>query len=144
MARITTGARGIGRVLVGDGFKYQFNRQSLSTMHWRCWRTTCSAKLKTNLFDRNEEDPNIMVVERGQHDHEEDDAVIQKGIFLNDVKGSIKEDPTRPIKRVYDQQFTESFRLTNQIKRFLILNLFAHKCQGSCKHRRFLGTDMEK
>jgi hypothetical protein len=103
MARIITGARGIGRVLVEDGFKYQFNRQSQSTMHWRCWRTTCGAKLKTNLFDSNDEDPNIRVVEREQHDHEEDNAIIQKGIFLNDVKGSVRDDPTRPVKRVYDQ-----------------------------------------
>jgi hypothetical protein len=36
MARIITGERGIGKVLVEDGFKYQFNRQSQSTMHWRC------------------------------------------------------------------------------------------------------------
>ncbi|CAB4024197.1 Hypothetical predicted protein [Paramuricea clavata] len=110
MARIITGARGIGRVLVEDGFKYQFNRQSQSTMHWRCWRTTCGAKLKTNLFDRNDEDPNVRVVEREQHDHEEDDAVIQKGIFLNDAKGSVRDDPTRPIKRVYDQHVSAIHR----------------------------------
>ncbi|CAB4031965.1 Hypothetical predicted protein [Paramuricea clavata] len=110
MARIITGARGIGSVLVEDSFKYQFNRQSQSTMHWRCWRTTCGAKLKTNLFDRNDEDPNVRVLEREQHDHEEDDAVIQTRIFLNDAKGSVRDDPTRPIKRVYDRHVSAIHR----------------------------------
>ena len=86
MAQVITSARGIGRVLVEDGFKYQFNRQSQSTMHWRCLRTTCSTKLKTNIFNKNDEHPNFVVVERGQHNHEEGYAVIEKGIFLNDVK----------------------------------------------------------
>ncbi|CAB4037105.1 Hypothetical predicted protein, partial [Paramuricea clavata] len=65
---------------------------------------------KGNLFNRNDEDPNDRVVEREQHDHEEDDTVIQKGIFLNNAKGSVRDDPTRPIKRFYDQHVSAIHR----------------------------------
>jgi hypothetical protein len=46
------------KVLIHNGFKYQKNRQRTESIYWRCWRKECKAKLRTNIFDLNNMNPN--------------------------------------------------------------------------------------
>ena len=75
--RLVAGSRKNSKVLVRDGFKYQKNKKVPNAIYWRCWRDTCRANLITDDFDSN--DPNALInVRRAEdHDHEEDEDLIQ-------------------------------------------------------------------
>jgi hypothetical protein len=96
---IIFGNRG-GKVLIHIGFKYQKNRQRTESMYWRCWRKECRANLSTNIFDLNDMNPHIQIVEENEHTLEEDDDMIGNNEALNQMKGAVREDPTVPIKIV--------------------------------------------
>lgn len=51
MARVVGGERG-GRVLLNEGFRYHHNRTARDKIYWKCWRPHCRAGLQTNVFDR--------------------------------------------------------------------------------------------
>lgn len=104
MARLVCGARGTGKVLVNDGYKYHFNRASNTAYHWQCWQRQCRAKLTTDVFDRESVAPDINIVYNQDHNHEDDGSVVERGAFSNSVKRKISHDPTNPIKRVYDAE----------------------------------------
>ena len=99
-ARIIVGNRG-GKVLIYKGFKYQKNRERASAIYWRCWRQECRANLRTCTFNI-EDESNIRVLHEGVHNHEEDDGVIGHDNILNSMKEVIRQDPSVPLKRVYD------------------------------------------
>ncbi|VDI25242.1 Hypothetical predicted protein [Mytilus galloprovincialis] len=101
-AKVITGNRG-GKVLIFDGYKYQKNRQRNESIYWRCWRIECRANLKTNIFDINDPQAIIRIFEHNEHTHESDDTSIYRSETLNALKDAIMEDPTVPIKRVYDR-----------------------------------------
>ena len=50
-------------------------------MFWRCWRKTCWANVTTNLFDPEEENPQIRIIDQEmEHNHDSDvDQIIKKG-----------------------------------------------------------------
>lgn len=99
--RIITGNRG-GKVLLHNGFKYQKNRVRRQAIYWRCWRTECRANLQTNVFDLDDEVPNIRILHENEHTHEEDDIVIDRDKTLHTLRKNIRQDPSVPLKRVYD------------------------------------------
>lgn len=111
MAYLAQGSRGRGKVLIDEGFKYQKNKATNTSFLWKCWRKSCSAKLKSNVFELDAPQPGIVIIEKGVHNHEADDEVIQRAAFVNGVKQRISEDPTRPIKRVYDNHVANAHRV---------------------------------
>ena len=110
MARIVPGARGIGKVLIHEGYKYHCNKISATNMSWRCWRKPCGAILRTNVFDKYGSDPDISVVSCEDHSHETDDQFIADSTFLDEAKSALATDPTRPIKRLYDELIATAHR----------------------------------
>ena len=55
MPYMTDGING-GRVLVNDGYRYQKNKTSNTSISWRCWKKTCRATLTSNIFDVFDDD----------------------------------------------------------------------------------------
>lgn len=51
----------------------------------------------------NDVNANIQIQQENEHTHEEDDELIGKNQTLNRLRDAIREDPTVPIKRVYDR-----------------------------------------
>ena len=91
MAQIVTGARGTGKVLIHNGFKYQYNKKTSTAMTWRCWRKMCRANIKTRIFDRDAIEPEIHVIMADEHDHENDEHISEHSAFLNEAKGMIRD-----------------------------------------------------
>ena len=114
MGRVVKGANGRGRVLIHDGYKYQMNAKTVTTMTWRCWRKSCRVTLKTRLFNRDADDPQIEVLmnDHGEtnrdHNHEPEDELIEHVEFVNEAKAAILVDPTKPIKRIYDEHLAST------------------------------------
>ena len=71
-----------GKVLIHNGYKYQKNRTRPRAIYWRCWRKECRTNLQTNLIDLEDQNPNIVILQEGQHIHEKDDIVIDRDITL--------------------------------------------------------------
>jgi hypothetical protein len=63
----------------------------------------CRVNLRTNIFDLNDRNPNIQILQENEHTHEEDDDMIGKNEALYQMKDVVREDPTVPIKRVYNK-----------------------------------------
>ena len=61
------------------------------------------ANLRTNIFDLNDMNPNIQILQENKHTHEEDDDMIGKNEALNQMKDAIKKDHTIPTKTVYNK-----------------------------------------
>jgi hypothetical protein len=100
-ASITVGNRG-GKVLLYNRCKYQKNRLRTRAIYWRCWRKECRANLQTNVFDFHDRNPNIKILQESSHTHEEGDLVIGHDRVHNTLRNNIRQDPSVPIKRVYD------------------------------------------
>ena len=91
-----------GKVLIYTGFKYQKNRQRIHAIFWRCWRKKCRANLQTNVFNIDGQAPNIAILQACPHTREEDDLVIGNDTTLETLRSAIQQDPSVPIKRVYN------------------------------------------
>ncbi|KAL8562527.1 hypothetical protein ACOMHN_045792 [Nucella lapillus] len=100
MASLIDGKR--GKILVHSGFRYHKNKQTANAIYWRCWRKACGASLKTNHFDVNEETPVIEVLHESHHLHVEDEDKILNDKAKHRLKEAVREDATRPVKRVFD------------------------------------------
>ncbi len=72
------------------------------SIYWRCWCYICGAGVQTNCVDINAEAPAIEVFHESRHAHLEDDDKITKDKTNNQLKDAVREDATRPIKRVFD------------------------------------------
>ena len=69
MATLMRGDRE-GKVLVSDGYRYTWYCDQGGRQMWRCWRSgACQAKLITNGFDHQIENPDIQVVLADEHGH---------------------------------------------------------------------------
>ena len=66
--------------------------------------------MRTNVFDKDASDPDIAVVSSEAHSHEADDQIIAHSKFLNEAKRALSTDPTRPIKRLYDDLVANAHR----------------------------------
>ena len=47
--------------------------------------------------------PHIQILQENEHTHEADDDMIGENEALNQMKDAIREDPTIPIKMVYNK-----------------------------------------
>jgi hypothetical protein len=61
MAFISTGIKG-GKILNVEGFRYQKNRVTKEKIWWRCWRSSCGTMLSTEIFDVDQDNPEINVL----------------------------------------------------------------------------------
>lgn len=102
MASLERGHRG-AKVLFYNNFRYQKNKVTQTKIHWRCWREDCRAYLQTRIFDLNEEQPNIHVISVQPHGHSEDLEVIETQRVKSMMEDAIQDDPSRPIKRIYNE-----------------------------------------
>ena len=82
---------------------YHIKKEISSTVHWQCWRRTCRVKLMSSFFHIDTENAAIKVIHLDDRNHEMDDRVIAYDQFLNQKKGQLLDDPTKPVKRLYDQ-----------------------------------------
>ena len=110
MACVVLGAQGRGKGLVHKGYNYHVNRKGLATIHWRYWRRTCRTNLRRKFCDIDSGNAVIEVIYRDVHNHETDDGVIEHDQFLNNVKRQLSNDPTKPVKRLYDQDVAQALR----------------------------------
>ncbi|KAL8614876.1 hypothetical protein ACOMHN_042834 [Nucella lapillus] len=107
--RLVKGSRR-GKILVIDGFIYQRHKSSGALLHWRCWRETCRAKVKTNIFDVDNPQPRIRVVKRNDHNHPDDSAMTEAISFRQQLQEVAAADPTRPSRRIYNTQVAQIHR----------------------------------
>lgn len=102
MASVVAGNRG-GKILIYEGYRYNKNKQKGGKIYWRCCRKTCKAYLQTASFDIDEDDPDIRVLSAQQHSHADDTRVITSSSLTQRMIDEVLADPTRPIKRIYDE-----------------------------------------
>ena len=107
--RLVKGSRR-GKILVIDGFRYQRHKSSGALLHWWCWRETCLAKVKTNIFDVDNPHPRIRVVERNDHNHPDDSVMTDAISFRQQLQEEAAADPTRPPRRIYNTQVAQIHR----------------------------------
>ena len=116
MASLINGNRG-GKVLIYEGYKYQKNKEYNQKVFWRCWRRTCRATLHTNTFDLDGP-RDIVVFHSEPHNHEEDRDIINGQVITNRIKDNLHRDPTKPIKRVYDEVVSQANINENDVLEF--------------------------
>ena len=77
MAQIVPGNRN-GKIVVNAGFRYQRNQTRLGIIYWKCWRGDCPSQLTTNVFNANAVNPNIQIQNVTNHNHQVDDATVER------------------------------------------------------------------
>ena len=103
MASLEVGNRS-SKILVYENCRYQKNKVTQAKIHWRCWRQDCRAYIQTSVFDLDEEDPDIQIIGvPGEHNHAEDREVIDRIKMKGKMCDTIRNDPSKPIKRVFDE-----------------------------------------
>ena len=91
------------------GTSTKWTQKQSQRMTWRCWRKSCRVRPKTRLFNRDADDPQIEVLMNDYGEttmiiaHEPGDEIIEHVEFVNEAKAAILVDPTKPIKRMYDE-----------------------------------------
>ena len=74
-----------------------------------------SYHITTNVFDPKEENPQIRIIgHEMEHLHEADEEHIKEKQFVNNAKTRIRADPTKPIKRVYDEEVAAAHQAAGQ------------------------------
>ena len=103
MAKMVVGERG-GLILVWNGYRYQRHRLNENTINWRCWRRgTCQARLRTQRFDIDHAgDVNPVIFYQDEHAHGPEEVMITRADVRETIRGDVMENPTVPIRRVYD------------------------------------------
>ena len=116
MAQIINGRLG-GKILVHEGYIYQRNQTSGDYIYWRYASKDCRASLKTDASDVAEP---FDAYDVGQHNHASSDEVIRQQLLINEMKENIRDDPSTPLKRVYDQSVVVARRRENapQLKKY--------------------------
>lgn len=102
MATVVDGTRIGCKVLILDGHKYQKNKVTRDRIYWRCWKKECRVSLITDLFNLEEQDPPIEILDRNQHNHLSVDSLIETTSIKNQMVNQIRRDVTKPVKRVYN------------------------------------------
>ncbi|KAJ8028899.1 hypothetical protein HOLleu_28153 [Holothuria leucospilota] len=106
--RLIQGERRGGQILVHDGYRYQRNRAVVGRkIYWRCADPLCRAPLQTNYFVPGP-DANIAIlgpVPQPNHPHRPEVERIDRHDFLNNVKDTIEQDPSLPIRRAYNTEY---------------------------------------
>ena len=80
-------------------------------MYWRCWRKDCRSRLRTNVFNLNDPAANIQITYDGNtHNHPQEARLIEEIVAINQMKDALVENPTIPIKRVYNEHVAGAHR----------------------------------
>lgn len=58
----------------------------------------------------NHDERDIIIVDVGIHNHQQDEAVIARESIVNEIKAAIENDPTAPVKRTYDNTVSRIYR----------------------------------
>ena len=61
MAYLKRVARGTGKVLISDTYRYHKNKVMRESITWRCWRKNCEAMLSSIKFDFTVNWPAIVI-----------------------------------------------------------------------------------
>ena len=85
------------------GFRYQKNKTKGAKIYWRCWRKTCNVFIQTAAFDLDEDNPRINILNAPVHNHRDEGDVISTTTVVQRMIRAIEADPTKPVKRVYDE-----------------------------------------
>ena len=132
-AKIVRGNRG-GRILVVDGYRFQKHRSTNDAINWRCWRAECRSRLRTRLFDLDDETAHIDILFEERHVHTPDEVITQRAEFRETVVSMNRENPVCPIKRVYDAAVTQANRQGGgdrpHIESFNTLRSILHKAKS--------------
>ena len=59
--------------------------------------------MQTSVFNMEEEDPQINIITVPEHDHPDDGDVISSTAIIERMVQAIGNDPSKPVKRVYDE-----------------------------------------
>ena len=74
------GNRG-GTVLIVNDFRYHKHKTTGQSIHWRCWRTECRARVDTDIFDAQGDNPQIHPRNFQNHSHPVETELIHKNKF---------------------------------------------------------------
>ena len=125
--RVMRGNRG-GRILVVNDYRYERHRSKTERIHWRCWRPECRSRLRTNLFDiQFDGNPNIHILFQEEHNHVPEEVMVDRAQHLTDMRGMIQEDPSRPVRRVYDSSLRQIRQLQGGGDRPVIENFVSFR-----------------
>ena len=94
---------GRGKVLIYQGFSYQQNKERGNRIYWRSTTAGCRAALHTNTFVVQNPAANIIVHYVAIHSHLPNNQMVEKKEVVHEMKNRIQQNPTLPVKRVYDQ-----------------------------------------
>ena len=99
-----------GKLLNYQGYQYHKNLVTAKKIHWRCWRKECGARLQSNLFDIDNDNPRINILSVNKHCHLEDNDITNQNQVKNEVIAQVEADPTNPVRRVYNQSVVQNQR----------------------------------
>ncbi|XP_077863133.1 uncharacterized protein LOC144345908, partial [Saccoglossus kowalevskii] len=122
---------GIGRgfILIYQGHRYQKNKSTNTTLSWRCWRKTCRGRVTTDVFPIQEDArPNFVQI-TNQHNHEGEWELIQKEDMMREVKQKLAEDPSKPIKRVFNDAAGRREDRGEDVPVYASLRSRMHRCR---------------
>ena len=99
------------KVLVDNNYKYHYNNRSNTRLYWRCWRKNCRSPLRTNVFNMNNPAAVIQIIFNGNaHNHPQEARLIDETAAVNSMKDDLVQNPTRPIKRVYNEHLSRAYQ----------------------------------
>ena len=109
MAKIIDGRRG-GKILVHEGSIYQKNKMTSNLIYWRCASKDCRAPLKTGTFNIAAPPNDINVFDVRPHNHNSSTEVVSQQLVVNEIKDCIREDPSTPLRRIYNRSVVSILR----------------------------------
>ena len=89
--------------MINDGFRYQKNKITNDKIHWRCWRKTCNVFLQTAVFDLEENDSDIQILQVAEHNHADETEMITCSSVKQRMLEVVEANPSKPVRRVYDE-----------------------------------------
>ena len=101
MAQAQVMRKGRGFVLISEGFMFHRNQTRPYTVYWRCSTPGCPSRLRTNVF--NEENNNVIIQNVPlPHNHIPEDQRIERQVVVNEMVTAIQQNPTLLPRRVFD------------------------------------------
>lgn len=108
MAHIQNSGR--GKLLIHNGYRYQRNRTRRHCIYWRCSSTQCQATLSSQVFDMNNPPQDIDINYASEHNHPPEIRRIQRQNTVNAIQEEIHNDPSVPVRRLYNGFLAENDR----------------------------------
>ena len=106
MATVIRQGRGI--VLVHQGYTFKRNQTRANGIYWKCTNPTSQSRLSTAVFNVDpQNNAGIIIRNESPHNHASNQDIINRQVFINAIREDIVDDPTQPIRRVYDHQLVQ-------------------------------------